>query len=52
MEGVNPTIVSERLGHSTIALTLDTYSDVLPDMQSEAADKVDAALHAAIRKGQ
>jgi integrase len=29
----NPKVVSERLGHSTIVLTLDTYSHVLPTMQ-------------------
>jgi len=33
---VNPKIVSERLGHSTISITLDTYSHVLPNMQKEA----------------
>lgn len=32
-EGVNPKILAERLRHSTILLTLDTYSHVLPDMQ-------------------
>jgi Site-specific recombinase XerD len=34
-KGVNPKVVSERLGHSSIALTLDIYSHVLPDMQNE-----------------
>ena len=34
--GVNPKIVSERLGHASIKLTLDTYSHVLPDMQQTA----------------
>ncbi len=33
---VNPKVVSERLGHSTITLTLDVYSHVLPTMQAEA----------------
>jgi integrase len=42
--GVHPKIVSERLGHSKIAITLDTFSLVLPTMQQEAADKIDAAL--------
>jgi len=42
--GVNPKIVSERLGHSTITLTLDTYSHVLPDMQEETAEKIEALL--------
>lgn len=31
--GVHPKVVQERLGHSTIAMTLDTYSHVLPDQQ-------------------
>lgn len=39
-QGVNPKIVSERLGHSTISITLDTYSHVLPNMQKEAAEKL------------
>jgi integrase len=43
-EGVHPKVVQERLGHSSIGLTLDTYSHVLPSMQNEAADKLDAAL--------
>ena len=32
-QNVNPKIVSEMLGHSTIAITLDTYSHVLPNMR-------------------
>ncbi|MGB9813484.1 MAG: tyrosine-type recombinase/integrase [Thermovenabulum sp.] len=39
-EGVNPKIVSERLGHTDIRITLNTYSHVLPSMQKEAANKV------------
>lgn len=35
--GIHPKIVSERLGHSSVAFTLDTYSHVLPGMQAEAA---------------
>jgi integrase len=42
--GVNPKIVSERLGHASIVLTLDTYSHVLPDMQQTAADKLEKIL--------
>jgi integrase len=34
---VNPKIVSEMLGHATIAITLDTYSHVLPNMRDHAA---------------
>jgi integrase len=42
--GVHPKIVSERLGHSTIAITLDLYSHVLPGMQSKAAEQVSAMI--------
>jgi integrase len=42
--GIHPKIVSERLGHSTINITLDTYSHVLPDMQREAAATLDRIL--------
>jgi integrase len=42
--GEHPNIVSERLGHSQVAVTLNTYSDVLPTMHREAAGKIDAAL--------
>ena len=41
-QGVHPKIVQERLGHSQIAVTLDTYSHVLPSMQKEAASQLDA----------
>lgn len=43
-QGVHPKIVQERLGHSQISLTLDTYSHVLPGMGREAASKLDALL--------
>jgi integrase len=39
-QGIHPKIVSERLGHSSIGITLDTYSHVLPSMQAEAAKAV------------
>ena len=42
--GVNPKVVSERLGHATIAITLSTYSHVLPQMQQETAAIVGAAV--------
>ena len=42
--GVHPKVVSERLGHASIGITLDVYSHVLPSMQEEAADKIDAGL--------
>ncbi|MDQ0417986.1 integrase [Croceifilum oryzae] len=43
-QGEHPKIVSERLGHSTISITMDTYSHVTPNMQKEAAKKLDDFL--------
>ena len=37
--GVHPKIVSERLGHASVNITLDTYSHVLPGVQEEAAER-------------
>jgi integrase len=42
---VNPKIVSERLGHASIALTLDTYSHVLPGMQESATETLTEVLY-------
>ena len=39
--GVHPKVVSERLGHASIGITLDIYSHVLPGIQEEAAEKFD-----------
>jgi integrase len=47
---VHPKVVQERLGHSTIGITLDTYSHVLEGMQEDAAEIVDAGLQAALNK--
>ena len=35
--GVHPRVVSERLGHTSVAITMDVYSHVRPDMQRDAA---------------
>jgi integrase len=40
----NPKVVSERLGHANVHITLDTYSHVLPNMQKQAAEKLDRLL--------
>jgi len=40
-QGIHPKIVQERLGHSTIAITLDTYSHVSPGLQQAAAKSFD-----------
>ena len=42
--GIHPKIVQERLGHSTIAITLDIYSHVNPAMDADAADTVAALI--------
>ena len=42
--GISPKVVSEQLGHSSAAFTLDVYSHALPHMQDDAAAKVEAAL--------
>jgi integrase len=41
---INPKVVQEILGHSNIAVTMDTYSHVLPDMQDEAATAMNDLL--------
>ena len=48
--GVHPKVVSERLGHAGIGITLDTYSHVLPGMQEDAMRRLDLALGGAIRR--
>ena len=42
--GVSPKVVSEQLGHASTAFTLDTYAHALPDMQDEAAARIEAML--------
>ena len=42
--GVHPKIVSEALGHSTVAITLDIYSYVTPRLQEAAAKQLDSVL--------
>ena len=40
----HPKVVSERLGHSSVLLTMDTYSHVLPTMQDEPAEQLESML--------
>jgi integrase len=47
LQGVHPKVVSERLGHASVGLTLDTYSHVLPAMQTEAVRAFDELFGAA-----
>jgi integrase len=46
--GVSPKVISEQLGHASVAFTLDVYSHVLPHMQDAAAEKVQALLLGAL----
>jgi integrase len=43
-QGVHPKVVSERLGHANISITLDTYSHVMPGLQQAAAAKFEEAV--------
>lgn len=42
--GIHPKIVSERLGHASVGITLDRYSHVLPGLQAAAAAQLAAVL--------
>ena len=42
--GVNPRVVQQRLGHSDVNITLNTYTHVLPEMDVEAAAKLDSIM--------
>ena len=44
--GTHPRIVQERLGHSSIATTLDIYSHTVPGLQKAAAERLDTLLPA------
>ena len=43
--GENPKVVAEWLGHTTVRMTLDTYTHVLPDMQKSATDRLGRILY-------
>jgi integrase len=45
-QGVHPKVVSERLGHASVKITLDTYSHVLPDTQAEAVRAMERVFSA------
>ncbi len=48
--GVHPKVISERLGHSKVGFTMDTYAHVIEGMDADAAKCIGAALNAAIAK--
>lgn len=43
-QGVHPKVVSERLGHSNISMTMDLYSHIAPTLQRDAANQLDDIL--------
>ncbi|NHN34301.1 tyrosine-type recombinase/integrase [Paenibacillus sp. S3N08] len=45
LQGENPKIVSERLGHADVRITLDTYSHILPNMQKETAKNLGKLIY-------
>lgn len=47
---VHPKIVQERFGHSSIAITMDIYSHLMPNMQEDAVARVDTVMQAALKK--
>ena len=47
-QGSHPRVVMEMLGHSTIALTMNTYSHVFPALERDAADRMNALLSAGL----
>ena len=42
--GVNPRVVQQRLGHSDVNITLNTNTHVLPEMDVDAAEKLDSIM--------
>lgn len=44
-DGVHPKIVQERLGHTSIETTLDTYSHITPGIQDLAAKSIGRSMH-------
>jgi integrase len=44
VQGISPRVVMEVLGHSEIALTMNAYSHVVPELQREAAQRMQAIL--------
>ena len=48
LRGAKPKVISEALGHSSVAFTMDTYSHIIEGMQSDAMDLLDEVLPAGV----
>ena len=51
MDGVHVKVVSERAGHANVNITLNTYAAYIPNMQADAALRVDAWLRQGVKEG-
>lgn len=49
---MHPKVVQERLGHSSIAITLDTYNHAIPAMQEDAAERAAALIDTPDERGE
>lgn len=49
-QGIHAKVISERLGHSGISITMDTYGHIMPNAQAEAVAGLDQMLRLAGRK--
>jgi integrase len=49
LRGAKPKVISEALGHASVAFTLDTYSHIIEGMQSEAMALLDEILPAGVK---
>ena len=48
--GADPKVISERLGHSSIAITMDIYAHILPGLQEEAVIRFEEALRPRVKQ--
>ena len=47
-QGVHPKIVQGRLGHANVSITLDVYTQFIPALDTEAAEKFDLGIKIAV----
>lgn len=51
LAGVHPKVASKALGHSSVALTMDTYQHLMPTMQEQAVRAIEEAIGATVAAG-
>lgn len=52
IQRVHPKVASERAGHASVRITLDSYSHVLPGLQEDAASRIDDLLRMATERNR